>query len=69
VGPKHERERIEAELGPLAIQSKKEVKSLGVILDCDLNFKSHINGVTKTCFYHLRNIAKIRSFSSLDDAK
>ncbi len=31
VGKKLERERIEAEMGSLALQSKKEVKNLGVI--------------------------------------
>ncbi len=56
-------------MGSLALQSKKEVKNLGVILDCDLSFKSHINQVTKTCFYHLRNIARIRPFLSFNDAK
>ncbi len=53
----------------LSLQSKKEVKNLGVILDCDLSFKSHINQVTKTCFYHLRNIARIRPILSFNDAK
>ncbi len=38
-------------------------------MDCDLSFKSHINQVTKICFYHLRNIARIRPFLSFNDAK
>lgn len=40
---KNKRERIEAGLSSLALQSKKEVKNLPVILDCDLSLKSHNN--------------------------
>ena len=43
--------------------------NLGVIIDSDLNFNSHMNHVTKTAFFHLRNIARIRAYLSLDDAK
>ncbi len=39
----------------LAVQKKTEVKNLSVILDSGVNFESHINNVTKTAFFHLRN--------------
>lgn len=38
-------------------------------MDSELNFKSHISNVTKVAFYHLRNIARIRSYLSTLDAK
>lgn len=69
IGFKHERERIEAGLGSLGLKSKDDVKNLGIILDSGLSFKSLINQVTKTCFYHLKNIARIHPFLSLNDAE
>ncbi len=35
------------------------VKNLGVILDRNLSFENHISHVTKTEFFHLRNIAML----------
>ncbi len=39
-------------------------KDLGLILETDLNFSIH---VTKSAYYHLKNIARIRSFVSSQD--
>ena len=63
------REAIISRLGNLNIANNTAVKNLGVIIDAELNFDAHIKQVTKTAFYHLRNIARIRDFLSLDDAK
>ncbi len=39
-------------------------KNLGVILETDLSFSSHVKAVTKSAYYHLKNIASIKSFVS-----
>ncbi len=48
--------------------TKNQVKNLGVILETELSFSSHIKAVTKSAYYHLKNIARIRiSFVSSQD--
>ncbi|KAL2101208.1 hypothetical protein ACEWY4_002969 [Coilia grayii] len=36
------------------------VRNLGLYMDPALSFKPHINHITKTYFFHLRNIARLR---------
>ncbi len=45
------------------------VKNLVVILDSNLSFENHISHVTKTAFFHLRNIAKLRNMLTVSDAE
>ncbi len=40
--------------------TKNQVTNLGVILETDLSFSSHVKAVTKSAYYHLKNIARIR---------
>ncbi len=42
--------------------TKNQVKYVGVILETDLSFSSHVKAVTKSAYYHLKNIARIRCF-------
>ncbi len=45
------------------------ITNLGVTLDSNLSFENHISHVTKTAFFHLRNIAKLRNMLSVSDAE
>ena len=45
------------------------VTNLGVKMDPQLTFESHINHLCKTSFYHLRNISKLRPILSLSDSE
>ncbi len=47
--------------------AKTQIKNLGVILDTDLSFSSHVKAVTKSAHFQLKNIAQIRCFVSSQD--
>ncbi len=45
------------------------VKNMGVVLDSNLSFENHTSHVTKTAFFHLRNIAMLWNMLSVSDAE
>ena len=40
-----------------------------MVLDSDLSFEPHINKITRTVYFHLRNIAKVCPFLAQQDAE
>ncbi|XP_064195336.1 uncharacterized protein LOC135256955 [Anguilla rostrata] len=45
------------------------VKDLGVTIDPDLSFETHVKNISRIAFFQLRNIAKIRHVLSVGDAE
>ncbi len=66
-GKKDEFLKVNAYLDSRGQTTKNQVRNLGVILETDLSFSSHVKAVSKSAYYHLKNIAKIRCFVSSQD--
>lgn len=45
------------------------VNNLGVCMDQNLTYEKHVNFVSKSCFYHIRNIGQIRKYINDDSCK
>ena len=72
LGPKKTRDILstsQVTYSDLSLTSSTSVKNLGVTIDQELLLNSHIKQITKTSFFHLRNISKIRKSLSLPDAE
>ncbi len=67
IGPKNSSQNL-LDLDGCPVKSST-VKNLGVIIDSNLSFENHISHVTKTAFFHLRNIAKLRNMFPVSDAE
>lgn len=68
-GPSNSSGGIANLLGPLAPYLHSHARNLGVIFDSALKFDKQINSVVKGCFFHLRNIAKLKPLLSFNDLK
>uniref|UniRef100_A0A8P4G3Q0 Reverse transcriptase domain-containing protein n=1 Tax=Dicentrarchus labrax TaxID=13489 RepID=A0A8P4G3Q0_DICLA len=72
LGPKNLRDSLSKDivtLDGINLASSTTVRNLGVIFDQDLSFNSHIKQTSRTAFFHLRNIRKIRHILSKTDAE
>jgi len=52
-------------IGSLSSAVRSNLRNLGVTFDQAMHFDQHVKSLTRTCFFHLRNIAKLRSVVSL----
>ena len=55
-GPQQQRESVISHLETLSLKPNNQVRNLGVILDSDLNFNSHIKSISSAAFYHLKTL-------------
>uniref|UniRef100_A0A8D3AUE7 Reverse transcriptase domain-containing protein n=1 Tax=Scophthalmus maximus TaxID=52904 RepID=A0A8D3AUE7_SCOMX len=72
LGPKHLRETLSdhiVTLDGITLASSSTVRNLGVTFDQDMSFDSHLKQVSRTAFFHLRNIKNIRNILSQKDAE
>ncbi|MDF4341033.1 reverse transcriptase family protein [Vibrio parahaemolyticus] len=71
LGPKQLRDSLSDDivsLDGIALASATTIRNLGVIFDQDLSFNSHLKQTSRTAFFHLHNIAKIRPILTRKDA-
>ncbi len=66
-GNKDEVLQVNAYLDSRGQSTKYQVRNPEMILETDLSFSSHVKAVTKSAYYHLKNIARIRCFVSSQD--
>ena len=68
-GSKEERLKVSAQLQSVMLETTDQARNLGVIMDSDLNFSSHTKTITKSAYYHLKNISRTRGLMSRRDLK
>ena len=66
IGTKYQREKF-SHLFPVDILGNStlpadKVRNLGVIFDKNFSFSSHISNICKSCFYHIRDLRRIRRY-------
>ena len=66
-GSKEERLKLSAQLQSVMLETTDQAGNLGVIMDSHLNFSSHTKTITKSAYYHLKNISRIRGLMSRQD--
>ncbi len=64
-GPSDSYDFGDLDLGDLSPHVPPCAKNLGVLFDSGLKFDKQINSVVKSCFYHLRRLAKVKPVLSL----
>ena len=56
-------------IGEHRIESSTSAKNLGVTFDSELGMDLHVNNITRSCFYQLRQLRSIRRSLSTDATK
>ena len=73
IGHKQQREKylsmFPVTLMDVETKPARSARNLGVMFDHDFNFRLHISHVCRSCFYHMRDIRRIRRYLSLENAK
>lgn len=62
-------EGLSLSFGDNTIHNTPFVKNLGTYFDTSLTMEKHCNALSKSCYFHLRNIGRIRNYITEDAAK
>jgi len=66
IGSRHGLQQLEdvsvIRIGDSSVESAKSVRNIGAIFDSQLNMVEHVGALCRSCYVHIRNIGKIRSF-------
>ncbi|XDV52058.1 hypothetical protein PO909_020836, partial [Leuciscus waleckii] len=65
--PVHKIPLIKQNLGSLGSSVKSSLRNLGIVFDQAMSLEIHSKQLVRNCFYHLRNISKIRKMLSKKD--
>ena len=44
----------------MMLKTTNQARNLGVTVDSDMNFSSHTKTITKSVYYHIKNISRIK---------
>ena len=73
IGHKKQREKylsmFPVTLMDVVTNPARSARNLGVVFDQNFDFRLHISHVCRSCFYHMRDIQRIRRYLSLKNAK
>ena len=58
-----------AKLSDQEITPADSARNLGVVFDGDLNFRKHISLVYRSCYYHIRDLRRLRRCLTSDVSK
>lgn len=61
VAPENVAPMIRQSIGTLSSTAYSNLRNLGVIVEQSLPFNTHVKQLTRSCFFHLRNISELRS--------
>ena len=56
-------------VGDAEVLPSRTVRNIGAMLDTTLTMKAHVNSVSKSCYYQIRSLSKIRKYLTEDSAK
>ena len=56
-------------IGGRLLHAVQSVRNCGVIMDSGLTMEKQVNAISKSCFYHIQNIGKVRQYITNDACK